>query len=388
MTVATTYMPADIAFTHGEGIWLYDTKGKPYLDALCGIAVTGLGHAHPEVTETIQKQAAKLLHTSNAFRIIEQERLAEKMTKLTGLKEVFLANSGAEANETAFKLTRLFGHQKHIETPSVIVMSGAFHGRTLATLSATGNRRHQAGFEPLVPGFVRAPFNDIQAIETIAKNRKDIVAIMVEPIQGEGGIHVADEAYLHGLSRLCRENDWLLMFDEVQTGNGRTGSLYRYMDQGVVPDVLTTAKGLGNGVPIGACLLGERATGLFKPGSHGSTFGGNPLASATASTVLDVIVRDKLSERAHELGLGIKQVLQEKLGEHPMVKGIRGHGLMLGIELHKDAMPLKQIGLEEGIIFNVTNQSVVRMLPPLILKDEEKDELVSRMLRSLERFLD
>lgn len=387
MALATTYKPADIAFTHGEGIWLFDTEGKRYLDALCGIAVTGLGHAHPEVTQTIETQAAKLIHTSNAFHILEQEALAEKITALTGFKEVFFGNSGAEANEAAIKLARLFGHQKAIETPSMIVMTGAFHGRTLATLSATGSRKHQAGFEPLMPGFVRAPYNDIEAIQTIAGNRSDIVAVMVEPIQGEGGIVVGDEAYLHGLSSLCKANDWLLIFDEIQTGNGRTGDLYQCMGQGISPDILTTAKGLGNGVPIGACLMGERASGLFKPGSHGSTFGGNQLASATAQTVLDVIVRDKLCERAAHLGLKLKQALMDKLGDNPYVKGIRGRGLMLGIELDRPALPMRAIGLEEGLIFNVTAETVVRLLPPLIMTDDELDELMSRLFRVFERFL-
>ncbi|MCH9756124.1 MAG: aspartate aminotransferase family protein [Gammaproteobacteria bacterium] len=387
MALTTTYKPLPVAFTHGKGVWLYDEAGKAYLDGLSGIAVCGLGHVHPEVTETIQKQAAKLLHTSNAYHILEQEALAEKLTSLTGMPEMFFCNSGSEANETAIKLTRLFGHKKGINTPSTIVMEGAFHGRSLTTLTATGGRKHQAGFEPLVPGFVRAPYNDIEALRKIAANRSDIVAIMLEPIQGEGGVVVADEAYLHAVSALCKENDWLLIFDEVQTGNGRTGDLFSCMGMGIEPDILTTAKGLGNGVPIGACLIGARACGLFKPGSHGSTFGGNPLACATAGTVLDVIVRDQLCARAATLGFKLKQTLMDKIGEHPHIRGIRGKGLMLGIELDRPAADMRLIGLEEGVLFNVTAESVVRLLPPLIMTDEEMEELITRFIRTFERFI-
>lgn len=387
MALTTTYCPLPIAFTHGVGAWLYDEAGKAYLDGLSGIAVCGLGHAHPDVTQTIQKQAAKLLHTSNAFRILEQEALAERITELTGMPEMFFCNSGSEANETAIKLTRLFGHKKGIDTPSVIVMTGAFHGRSLATLTATGGRKHQAGFEPLVPGFVRASFNDIEAIRTIATNRQDVVAVMLEPIQGEGGLTVADEAYLHAVAELCKANDWLLIFDEVQTGNGRTGDLFAFMGLGIQPDILTTAKGLGNGVPIGACLIGERARGLFKPGSHGSTFGGNPLACATAHTVLDVIMRDNLCARAAALGLKLKQALMARIGDHPSVRGIRGKGLMLGVELDRPANDMKLMGLEEGVLLNVTAETVVRLLPPLIMSDEELDELVERFIRTFERFV-
>ncbi|MDF1827914.1 MAG: aspartate aminotransferase family protein [Legionellaceae bacterium] len=387
MALATTYHPLPVAFTHGEGAWLYDEQGRAYLDGMSGIAVCGLGHAHPDVTATIQTQAAKLLHTSNAVRILEQEALADKITELTGMPEVFFCNSGSEANETAIKLTRLYGHTKGIDTPSMIVMTGAFHGRSMATLTATGGRKHQAGFDPLVPGFVRAPFNDLEAITTIASNRQDIVAVMLEPIQGEGGLTVADEAYLHGVVELCQANDWLLIFDEVQTGNGRTGDLFACMGLGIQPDILTTAKGLGNGMPIGACLIGERARGLFKPGSHGSTFGGNPLACAVAHTVLDVILRDDLCVRAATLGLKLKQALVARIGEHPRVRGIRGKGLMLGVELDSPAHDIKLRGLEEGVLLNVTSETVIRLLPPLIISDEELDELIERFMRAFERFV-
>ena len=387
MALTTTYKPLPVAFTHGKGVFLYDEAGKAYFDGLSGIAVCGLGHAHPDVTETIQKQAAKLLHTSNAYHILAQEALAEKMTALTGMPEMFFCNSGSEANETAIKLTRLFGHKKGINTPSVVVMEGAFHGRSLATLTATGGRKHQAGFEPLVPGFVRAAYNNIEALKTIAANRTDVVAVMLEPIQGEGGLIVGDEAYLHAVAALCKANDWLLIFDEVQTGNGRTGDFFAYMGLGIEPDILTTAKGLGNGVPIGACLINERASGLFKPGSHGSTFGGNPLACATAHTVLDVIKRDNLCAHAKTLGIQLKQRLMEAIGDHPNVRGIRGKGLMLGVELDRPAADMRLIGLEEGVLFNVTAESVVRLLPPLIMTDEELDELITRFIRTFERFI-
>ena len=387
MTHITTYNPLPIAFTHGKGIWLYDEQGNAYLDSFSGIAVCGLGHAHPEVTKTIQQQAAKLIHTSNAFHIKEQEHLAAKLTSLTGAKQVFFGNSGAEANEAAIKLARLYGHKKAIETPSIVVMDGAFHGRTMATLTASASRKVQAGFEPLVPGFVRAPFNDIEAIRTIAANREDIVAVMVEPIQGEGGVCVADPTYLRALAALCEQHDWMLIFDEVQTGNGRTGKLFAYMHLGIQPDVVTTAKGLGNGLPISACLMSGRACDLFKPGNHGSTFGGNPLACATALTVLEVIERDKLCEKVARHSVVLREKLMLALGEHPNVRGIRGKGYMLGIELDRPANDLKTIGLEHGILLNITAESVVRLLPPLIISESEIDTLVEKLVASINQFV-
>lgn len=387
MTLITSYNPLPITFTHGEGVWLYDDKGNTYLDSFSGIAVCGLGHAHPEVTETIQHQAAKLIHTSNAFQIIEQQQLAEKLVTMSGMEQVFFGNSGAEANEAAIKLTRLFGHKKGIEKPSVIVMDGAFHGRTMATLTASGNRKVQAGFEPLVPGFVRAPFNDIEAIRTIAANREDIVAVMLEPIQGEGGIRVANETYIRTLATLCEEHDWLLILDEIQTGNGRTGKLFAYMDLGIQPDIVTTAKGLGNGVPISACLMSKKACNLFKPGNHGSTFGGNPLACATALTVLNVIERDKLCEHVAKQGIVFKSKLLRELGEHPNVRGIRGKGYMLGIELDRPAHAIKDIGVANQILLNVTSETVIRLLPALTISEKEMDLLIERLLKSLHQWV-
>lgn len=387
MPFITTYNPLPISFTHGEGIWLYDDKGNSYLDSFSGIGVCGLGHAHPDVTRTIQQQAAKLLHTSNGFHIKEQELLAKRLTALAGMEQVFFGNSGGEANEAAIKLSRLYGHKNGIETPSVIVMEGAFHGRTMATLTASGSRKVQAGFEPFVPGFIRAPFNNIEAIRTIAANREDVVAVMLEPIQGEGGILMADPTYLRAVAALCEQHEWLLIFDEVQTGNGRTGKLFSYMDIGIQPDIVTTAKGLSNGIPIGACLMRKRACNLFKPGNHGSTFGGNPLACATALTVLDVIERDKLCEKVTKLSVVLKEKLIYELGEHPNVRSIRGKGYMLGIELDRPAMDIKMIGLENQLLLNVTAESVIRLLPPLIISESEIDTLVERLVKSINQFV-
>lgn len=388
MALITSYNPLPISFTHGEGVWLYDEHGKAYLDGLSGIAVCGLGHAHPDVTRTIQQQAAKLLHTSNTYHIKEQELLAEKLTSIANMEQVFFSNSGAEANEAAIKLTRLYGHKKGIETPSIIVMERAFHGRTMATLTASGSRKVQAGFEPLVPGFIRAPFNDIDAIHTIAANRDDVVAIMIEPIQGEGGIFAADDSYLRAVSQLCKEHDWLFILDEIQTGNGRTGKYFASMHANIHPDIITTAKGLGNGVPISACLMSKKACDLFKPGNHGSTFGGNPLACATALTVLEVIERDKICDLVTRNSSLLKEKLMLELGEHPNVRAIRGKGYMLGIELDRPASNAREIGLANGVLFNVTADTVVRLLPPLIMSVDEIDELVLRLSKSINQFLE
>jgi acetylornithine/N-succinyldiaminopimelate aminotransferase len=386
MALITSYNPMPITFTHGEGVWLYDEQGKAYLDGLSGIAVCGLGHAHPDVTKTIQQQAAKLLHTSNTYHIKQQELLAEKLTSLTGMEQVFFANSGAEANEAAIKLTRLFGHKHGIETPSIIVMERAFHGRTMATLTASGSRKVQAGFEPLVPGFIRAPFNDLDAIHTIAANREDVVAVMIEPIQGEGGIYAAEESYLRAVAKLCEQHNWLLILDEIQTGNGRTGKLFNCMHYDIKPDILTTAKGLANGIPIGACLISKKANDLFKPGNHGSTFGGNPLACATALTVLEVIERDKICEKVVKNSVFLMEKLNSSLGDHPCVKAIRGKGYMIGIELDRPANDMRLMGLENGVLFNITAETVVRLLPPLIINEDEIEELVKRLTLTINQF--
>jgi acetylornithine aminotransferase len=386
MALITSYNPMPVTFTHGKGVWLYDDQGKEYLDGLSGIAVCGLGHAHPDVTKTIQRQAEKLLHTSNAFHIKEQELLAEKLTKMANMEQVFFANSGAEANEAAIKLSRLFGHKKGIETPSIIVMERAFHGRTMATLTASGSRKVQAGFEPLVPGFIRAPFNDLQALHAIAAHRDDVVAVMLETIQGEGGIYAAEEGYLRSVAQLCEQHDWMLILDEIQTGNGRTGKLYSCMHYNIKPDILTTAKGLGNGMPIGACLMSKRALDLFKPGNHGSTFGGNPLACATALTVLEVIERDKICEQVVKNSSLLMDQLINSLGEHPHVKAIRGKGFMIGVELDRPANDIRALGLKNGILFNITADTVVRLLPPLIINEKEIQTLVERLANTINQF--
>lgn len=388
MSLITSYNPMPIAFTHGKGIWLYDEDGKAYLDGLSGIAVCGLGHAHPTITKVIQEQAAKLLHTSNAFHIREQEKLAQRLTDLTGTAQVFFTNSGAESNETAIKVSRLYGHKQGIETPSIIVMERAFHGRTMATLTASGSRKVQAGFEPLVPGFIRAPFNDLQAIKTIAANREDVVAVMLEPIQGEGGIHPAEESYLRGVAELCKANNWLLILDEIQTGVARTGQWYAFMHSGIQPDVLTSAKGLGNGIPIGACLMQNRACDLLLPGTHGSTFGGNPLACATALAVLDVIEQNNICQMVQKNSQILYDMLNERLGSLPEVRNIRGKGYMIGVELDRPANDARLIGLKNGLLFNVTADSVLRLLPPLIITPDEIKELVNRLEKTVHQFLE
>ncbi len=367
-----------VAFEHGEGAWLYDTAGNKYLDALCGIAVTGLGHAHPAVTRAISEQATKLIHCSNIYTIPLQEQLAEKLIRVSGMDNAFFANSGAEANEAAIKLARRYGHSRNIDNPTIIVMEQSFHGRTLATLSATGNRATQQGFEPLVGGFVRVPFDDVEAVRQVARNNPSVVAILVEPIQGEGGIHIPAADYLNQLRQICDEQQWLLMLDEVQTGNGRTGRYFAYQHNDILPDVVTTAKGLGNGFPIGACLARGIAAEILTPGSHGTTYGGNPLACATAIAVVDTIVQDNLCQRAETLGNRIADGFRAQLGGAPYVKEIRNKGLMIGIELTEAGSELAVLAKVKGILLNVTGGGrVVRLLPPLIMSDQEADLLVN-----------
>lgn len=386
MPIVTAYNPLPISFTHGKGIWLYDEKGNSYIDSFSGIAVTGLGHAHPDVTKTICEQSKKLIHTSNMVEIPEQQKLAEKMTTVCGFNEAFFNNSGAEANETAIKIARLFGHKKGINTPSIIVMEGAFHGRTMGTLSASGSRKVRAGFDPLLPGYVRAPYNDIEAIKNIATNRDDVVAVMLETVQGESGINIADKKYLNQIFKLCHENDWLLIFDEVQTGNARLGALYDFMNLGIKPDVLTTAKGLGNGMPIGACLMGLRASDLIKPGNHGSTFGGNPLATSTALTVLNVIEKDKLCEKVQTNSPLFIDKLRKTLTGHKLVKEIRGRGYMIGIELTQPCANLRLDAIKNGLLLNIAAEKVIRLLPPLIIEADELDLLHDKLVASIDDF--
>lgn len=370
-----TYGQLDVTFDKGEGAWLVDDQGKRYLDALSGLAVTSLGHAHPAVTATITQQASALLHTSNLYHISAQEKLAAKLAEVSGMDNMFFANSGAEANECAIKISRLYGKQKGIDLPTIIVTEASFHGRTLATLTATGSRKVQAGFEPLVNGFARAPYDDIESIRKIGKSNNNIVAIMVEPIEGEGGIVVPDAGYLGELRKICDENQWLLVLDEIQTGNGRTGTYFAYQQAGILPDVVTTAKGLANGVPIGVCLARGKAASVFKPGNHGSTFGGNPLACAVGSTVVDEIINKNLAERAAMLGERMMNRFRERLGGMNNVKDVRGKGLMIGIELDSPCGDLVGKALGRGLLINVTADKVIRLLPPLIISDAEADQI-------------
>jgi acetylornithine/N-succinyldiaminopimelate aminotransferase len=371
-----TYAPLDVTFDHGEGAYLWDSKQQKYLDAVCGIAVCGLGHAHPAITKTICEQASKLLHTSNLYQITNQQRLADQLCEVSGMSRVFFSNSGAEANEAAIKIARLYGHQKNISNPNIIVMENSFHGRTMATLSATGNRKVQAGFEPLVQGFVRAPYNDIAAIRNIADNNNNVVAILVEPVQGEAGINVPARDYLNQLREICDQQDWLLMLDEIQTGMGRTGKWFAFQHNNILPDVMTLAKGLGNGVPIGACLANAKAGEIMKPGNHGSTFGGNPLMCATASTVVDTIQSEKLMLNAEQLGAHMLNRFKESLKKVKGVRDVRGLGLMIGIELDNDCTELTKLALEKHLLINVTAGKVIRLLPALIINQQQADEIV------------
>ncbi len=382
-----TYARQNVTFTHGEGAWLWDVNGKRYLDALSGIAVNTLGHAHPRFTAALSAQIGRMIHTSNLYQVREQELIADKLCEISGMDEVFMCNSGCEANEAAIKLARLYGNQRGIDTPTIIVMEKAFHGRTLATLSATGNRKVQAGFEPLVKGFVRVPYDDLDAIRQVAAHTPNIVAVLVEPIQGEGGIRTPDISYLQGLRKICDEHEWLLMLDEVQCGLGRTGKWFAFQHTGIMPDVMTLAKGLGSGVPIGACLAAGKATGTFKPGNHGSTFGGNPLASTAALTTLNIMEQDKLLAHADKLGAWIKQQLQTRLGGLKGVVTVRGQGLMLGIELNKPCGVLVAQALGQGLLINVTADTVIRMLPSLIFTEDEAQQMLDILCPLVTEFL-
>ncbi len=371
------YARLSVAFERGQGAWLYDNQGNKFLDALSGIAVCGLGHAHPKVTQAICTQAAALMHTSNLYSIPLQTQLAEKLTAVADMESAFFCNSGAEANEAAIKLARLYGHQRGISNPSIIVMEQAFHGRTLATLTATGNRKAQAGFEPLVEGFIRAPFDDIASIENIAKQHAGVIAILVEPIQGESGVKVPADNYLQQLRQICDQQGWLLMLDEVQTGNARTGSYFAYQQRDILPDVVTTAKGLGNGFPIGACLARGEAAKVFQPGNHGSTFGGNPLACAAALAVIETIETEQLCERAAELGDWMRNAFRQEFEGASYIRDIRGKGLMIGIELDQPCNELAVLAKVKGILINITGEGrIVRLLPPLILSDSEASLIV------------
>jgi len=382
-----TYARLPIAFSHGDGSWVTDTEGKVYLDALSGIAVSTLGHNHPALVAAIAAQAGRMLHSSNLYHIPQQEQLADKLAALAEMDEVFFCNSGCEANEAAIKLARYYGHKRDVERPAIVVMENAFHGRTMATLSATSNRKAQAGFEPLVSGFVRVPYNDLEAIRAVAKANQNVVAVMLEIVQGEGGINIADVDFQRGLRALCDEHDWLLICDEVQCGTGRTGTWFGFQHAGIRPDVVTLAKGLGGGVPIGACLTLGRATGLFKPGKHGSTFGGNQLASTAAWTTIAVIEENGLIDNAVAIGRLIREGLAQALADCEGVVDIRGQGLMIGIELDRPCGELVTRALDVGLLINVTADKVVRLLPPLNFSADEARELVARLGGLIGEFL-
>ena len=385
--VMNTYARLPVAFSHGEGAWLWDTEGKRYLDALSGIAVNTLGHAHPRFTAALSEQIGKLIHCSNIYQVREQELLADKLCGLANMQEAFFCNSGCEANEAAIKLARMHGHQQGIESPAIIVMEKAFHGRTLATLSATGNRKVQAGFEPLVSGFVRVPYDDLEAIRQVAQHNSNVVAVLVEPIQGEGGIRTLDIDYLEQLRQICDEHNWLLMLDEVQCGMGRTGKWFAFQHSGILPDVMTLAKGLGSGVPIGACLAAGKAAGTFQPGNHGSTFGGNPLACTAGLATLNIMGQDKLLAHAENLGNFIRQGLAAALQGINGVKEIRGQGLMLGIELDRPCGDLVKQALAQGLLTNVTADNVIRLLPALTMSQGEAQQLLDILCPLIKEFL-
>lgn len=382
-----TYSPLPVSFSHGIGAELFSSDGRRFLDGLSGIAVTNLGHAHPRVTAAITEQASKLLHCSNIYRIDLQEGVGEALTRRAAMDRVFFSNSGAEANEAAIKLARLHAHQRGIGRPQIVVLEGAFHGRTLAALSATGNSKIQAGFGPMVEGFLRAPRNDLGALEQLAQRHNDIAALMLEPVQGESGIHPLDLGYLSAAAALCKEKGWLLIFDEVQSGNGRTGSYFYYQQTGIKPDIVSTAKALGNGVPIGACLARGEAAQTFAPGHHGSTYGGNPLACAAAGAVLESLATEQLQDRAEPLGQVIEASFQQTLQHQEAVQEYRRAGLMIGIELKQDCSALVAQALEAGLLINVTAGRTIRLLPPLVMTDEQGRHLGETLASVVDNWL-
>ena len=387
-SVMPTYGRLDVAFARGKGAWLTDINDKQYLDALSGIAVCNLGHCHPAVTRAIQHQAETLVHTSNMYHIPLQNQLADKLTQLSGMEQAFFCNSGAEANEAAIKIARKYGHSKGIEKPVIIVMDGSFHGRTMATLTATGNAKVQVGFDPLLPGFVRVPYNDLDALRMAIGHWPEAVAVMVEPVQGEGGVKVPDSDFLAGVRAICTQRKLLMMLDEVQTGVGRTGQWFAFQhNEDLIPDVMTLAKGLGNGVPVGACLVAGQAVGVLQAGNHGSTFGGNPLACSAALAVLETIEKDELLNHVQGLSQQMLQSFKDKLAGHEGVKDVRGLGFMFGIELNMPCAPLVKQALAEGLLINVTAESVIRLLPPIIINAEEAELIVDKVCKLVLDFL-
>ncbi len=384
-----TYMRQPVTFTKGKGVWLWDNHDEQYLDALSGVAVNGLGHAHPKLVDAIAKQASHLIHVSNIYQIAEQSALADKLCEVSGMDKVFFCNSGCEANEASIKLARLYGHNKGIQNPEIVVMEQSFHGRTLATLSATGNRKVQAGFEPLVSGFIRVPYDDIEAVKQVALHNPNVVAVLVEPVQGEGGINIPKDAgaYLEQLRSICDANDWLLMLDEVQTGIARTGTWFAFQHTSIKPDVMSLAKGLGSGVPIGACVASGKAAEVFTYGKHGSTFGGNPLATAAGLATLNIIEEENLRENAEKIGNLIREGFADELKATQGFVTVRNAGMMIGVELDRPCGDLVKMALEAKLLINVTADKVVRLLPPLVMNEAEAKELVQRLSAVIKKFL-
>ncbi len=381
-----TYNRLAITFDHGKGVWLWDQNNKQYLDALSGIAVCNLGHAHPAIHQAISEQSQKLLHTSNLYNIANQEELADLLISKSGMENVFFSNSGAEANEAALKIARLYGHQQGIDTPCVLVMEKSFHGRTLGTLSATGNKKIQEGFSPLLDGFIHIPFNNLDAINSAINNNKNIVAILVEPVQGEGGVNIPAPDYLNKIRKICDQNNLLMMLDEIQTGIGRTGKFLAYQHNGIIPDVCTLAKALGNGVPIGACLAHGKAATMLTAGKHGSTFGGNPLACSAALAVLKTLDDEKIIDQVESKGNQIRVNLSNKLKQNQDVSNIRNLGLMIGIDLSKPCGELVEIAQKKGFLINVTAEKTIRLLPPLIINSEQIELLTETLSELIQEF--
>ncbi len=384
--IMPTYNPLPISIEHGEGAWVYDQNKNKYLDLFAGIAVSCLGHAHPKIIQAITEQAKKVIHTSNVLTVPQQQEFAETITRVSQMDQVFFCNSGAEATETAIKVARMYGHNNNIENPTIIVADKAFHGRTMAAITASGSRKVQAGFEPLLPGFIRVPYDDLKSIEELSDN-PNIVAIMIEPIQGEGGIKIPNDNYLPGIRKICDENNWLMILDEVQTGIGRTGEWFAWQHyKDAKPDVMPLAKSLGGGVPIGACVVAGKACDLLKVGNHGSTFGGNPLCCHVGNTVLREIEDSALVAHSQEIGQYLLEKLKTKLANKPNVVDIRGKGLMIGVELNRECRDILMIGLKHGILFNITALNTIRIVPPLILTKEQVDFAVDALARSIDEF--
>lgn len=385
--VMNTYGRVSIALSHGQGCRVWDVNGKQYLDALGGIAVNTLGHNHPKLVPALQDQISKIIHSSNYYHVPGQEKLAAKLVELSGMSNVFFCSTGLEANEAALKLARKFGHDKGIERPQIVVYEKAFHGRSIATLSATGNEKIQKGFEPLVEGFIRVPLNDIDALKKATDGNPNVVAVFFETIQGEGGINAMRADYLQQVRQLCDQKDWLMMIDEVQCGMGRTGKWFAHQWAGIKPDVMPLAKGLGSGVPVGAVVAGPKAANIFQPGNHGTTFGGNPLAMRAGIETIRIMEEDGLLANAAKVGAHLKGALERELAGKPGVKDIRGQGLMIGVELNKPCGVLTQRAADVGLLISVTADSVIRLVPPLIMSTAEADEVVGLLVPLVKQFL-